>query len=41
MNLKEIQSVKKRKELFIQIVLPLILEENNKFFWIEKSFSQF
>ena len=29
-ELKEIQSVKKRKELFIQIVLPLILEENNK-----------
>ena len=29
-ELKDIQSVKKRKELFIQIVLPLILEENNK-----------
>ena len=29
-ELKEIQSVKKRKDLFIQIVLPLILEENNK-----------
>ena len=29
-ELKEIQNVKKRKELFIQIVLPLILEENNK-----------
>ena len=29
-ELKEIQSVKKRKEFFIQIVLPLILEENNK-----------
>ena len=29
-ELKEIQSVKKRKELFIQIVLPLVLEENNK-----------
>ncbi len=29
-ELKEIQSTKKRKELFIQIVLPLILEENNK-----------
>ncbi len=29
-ELKEIQSVKKRKNLFIQIVLPLILEENNK-----------
>ena len=29
-ELKEIQSVKKRKDLFIQIVLPLILKENNK-----------
>ncbi len=29
-ELKEIQSTKKKKELFIQIVLPLILEENNK-----------
>ncbi len=29
-ELREIQSVKKRKDLFIQIVLPLILEENNK-----------
>tara|TARA_Y100001970_G_scaffold109418_1_gene136673 strand:+ start:366 stop:1493 length:1128 start_codon:yes stop_codon:yes gene_type:complete len=29
-ELKEIQDVKKRKELFIQIVLPLVLEENNK-----------
>tara|TARA_B100000579_G_scaffold429111_1_gene440346 strand:- start:4 stop:1134 length:1131 start_codon:yes stop_codon:yes gene_type:complete len=29
-ELKEIKNVKKRKELFIQIVLPLILEENNK-----------
>jgi len=29
-ELKDIQSTKKRKELFIQIVLPLILEENNK-----------
>ena len=29
-ELKEIQDVKKRKELFIQIVLPLILEENKK-----------
>ena len=29
-ELKEIQSTKKRKELFIQIVLPLILEENSK-----------
>ena len=29
-ELKEIQNVKKRKELFIQIVLPLILEENKK-----------
>ena len=29
-ELKEIQNVKKRKDLFIQIVLPLILEENNK-----------
>ena len=27
-ELKHIQSVKKRKELFIQIVLPLIIEEN-------------
>jgi len=29
-ELKKFQNVKKRKELFIQIVLPLILEENNK-----------
>ena len=29
-ELKEIRDVKKRKELFIQIILPLILEENNK-----------
>ena len=29
-EIKEIQNTKKRKELFIQIVLPLILEENNK-----------
>ena len=29
-ELKEIQNTKKRKDLFIQIVLPLILEENNK-----------
>ena len=29
-ELKNIQSVKKRKELFIKIVLPLILEENTK-----------
>ncbi len=29
-ELKEIVNTKKRKELFIQIVLPLILEENNK-----------
>ena len=29
-ELKEIQNTEKRKELFIQIVLPLILEENNK-----------
>jgi len=29
-ELREIQNTKKRKELFIQIVLPLILEENNK-----------
>ena len=29
-ELKEIENTKKRKELFIQIVLPLILEENNK-----------
>ena len=29
-ELKDIQSVKKRKELFIQIILPLVLEENNK-----------
>ena len=29
-ELKEIQSTKKRKDLFIQIVLPLVLEENNK-----------
>tara|TARA_B100001121_G_scaffold308133_1_gene331341 strand:+ start:1301 stop:2479 length:1179 start_codon:yes stop_codon:yes gene_type:complete len=28
-ELREIQNTKKRKELFIQIVLPLILEENN------------
>ena len=29
-ELKNIQSVKKRKELFIKIVLPLILEENTR-----------
>ena len=29
-ELKEIQNTKKKKELFIQIVLPLVLEENNK-----------
>jgi len=29
-ELKHIQSVKKRKELFIQIVLPLIIEENTR-----------
>ena len=29
-ELKEIQNTKKRKDLFIKIVLPLILEENNK-----------
>ena len=28
-EIKKIQSTKKKKELFIQIVLPLILEENN------------
>ena len=29
-EMKHIESSKKRKELFIQIILPLILEENNK-----------
>ena len=29
-EIKMIENVKKRKEFFIQIVLPLILEENNK-----------
>ena len=29
-EIKEIESTKKRKELFIQIILPLIIEENNK-----------
>ncbi len=29
-DLKNIESVKKRKELFIQIVLPLVVEENTK-----------
>ena len=29
-DIKEIQSTKKRKELFIKIVLPLIVKENNK-----------
>ena len=29
-EIKSIENVKKRKELFIQIVLPLILEENKK-----------
>ena len=28
-EIKQIQNTKKRKELFIQIILPLILEENN------------
>ena len=29
-EIKEIENTKKRKELFLQIVLPLVLEENNK-----------
>ena len=29
-EIKSIESTKKRKELFIQIILPLILEENKK-----------
>ena len=29
-EIKSIENTKKRKELFIQIVLPLVLEENNK-----------
>ena len=29
-EIKKIESSKKRKELFLQIVLPLVLEENNK-----------
>ena len=29
-EIKKIENTKKRKELFLQIVLPLILEENNK-----------
>ena len=29
-EIKKIENTKKRKELFIQIVLPLILEENNR-----------
>ena len=29
-EIKKIENIKKRKELFLQIVLPLILEENNK-----------
>ena len=29
-EIKNIQNTKKRKELFLQIVLPLVLEENNK-----------
>ena len=29
-EIKEIENTKKRKELFIQIILPLIIEENNK-----------
>ena len=29
-EIKSIESTKKRKELFIQIILPLILDENNK-----------
>ena len=29
-EIKKIENTKKRKELFIQIVLPLVLEENNK-----------
>ena len=28
-EIKQIESSKKRKNLFIQIILPLILEENN------------
>ena len=29
-EIKSIENVRKRKELFIQIILPLILEENKK-----------
>jgi Bax protein len=29
-EIKNIESIKKKKEMFIQIILPLILEENNK-----------
>jgi len=35
-EMKMIESVKKRKNLFIQIILPLILEENNIIKWERK-----
>ena len=35
-EIKSIENVKKRKELFIQIVLPLILEENKKITIVKK-----
>ncbi len=35
-DIKKIESTKKRKELFIQIVLPFILEENNQIIFSRK-----
>ena len=35
-DLKSIKSIKKRKELFIKITLPLIIQENNKLLSLNK-----
>ena len=40
-EMKEIESTSKRKSLFIQIILPLILEENNRIIVDRKNYSQF
>ena len=40
-EMKKIENVKKRKNLFIQIVLPLIIEENTKIRLDRKNFLQY
>src|SRR6056300_171301 len=47
-EIKMIENTKKRKELFLQIVLPLVLQENNKSNntdlekkWLDKKFKQY